>query len=151
MQVIRQKFWQNVTIQFQQEQQKFKDGQKFPKRVRHVKNRAKKHHIPSATDLDGIAVGIVRLHDYYKFNLTSFASEGVIETDDSRYESNGDLTVWDSFKIGVKGANNMILGSGIEIMKHALEKSKLESVSVPPFIEPLDQKVLKNLIKTGKI
>ena len=61
------------------------------------------------------------------------------------------MTVWDSFKIGVKGANNMILGSGIEIMKHALEKSKLESVSVPPFIEPLDQKVLKNLIKTGKI
>ena len=44
----------------------------------------------------------------------------------------------------------MILGSGIEIMMHALEKSKLERVTVPPFIDPLDQKVLKNLIKTGK-
>ena len=45
----------------------------------------------------------------------------------------------------------MFLGSGIEIMMHALEKSKLESVTVPPFIDPLDQKVLKNLIKTGKL
>ena len=44
----------------------------------------------------------------------------------------------------------MLLGSGIEIMLHALEKSKLEGVTVPPFIESLDQKVLKNLIKTGK-
>ena len=136
-------------IPFQKEKESFKEGQKFPKRVRHVHNRKKKHHIPSATNLDGVAIGIVRLHDYYKFNLTSFAYEGVIETDEDRYESNGDLTVWDAFKIGVKGSNQMLLGSGIEIMKHALEKSKLESVSVPPFIEPLDQKVLKNLIKTG--
>jgi len=142
--------WPIVEQVFDQEKEKFKEGQKFPKRVRHVKNRSKKHHIPSSTDLDGIAIGIVRLHDYYKFNLTSFATEGVIETDDSRYESNGDLTVWDAFKIGVKGSNNMILGSGIEIMMHALEKSKLESVTVPPFIDPLDQKVLKNLIKTAK-
>ena len=116
-----------------------------------MKNRAKKHPIPTANDLDGIAIGIVRLHDYYKFNLTSFTSEGVLETDEWRADSNGDLTVWDAFKIGVKGSNSMILGSGIEIMLAALEKAKLESVTVPPFIDPLDQKVLKNLIKTGKL
>jgi len=142
--------WPIIEQVFDKEKAQFKEGQKFPKRVRHVTTRSKKHQIPSGNDLDGIAVGIVRLHDYYKFNLTSFASEGVLETDEWRSESNGDLTVWDAFKIGVKGANSMFLGSGIEIMLHALAKAKLESVTVPPFIEPLDQKVLKNLIKTAK-
>ena len=131
----------------QQEKARFKEGQTFPKRVRHVKARTKKHSIPTANDLDGVAIGIVRLHDYYKFNLTSFTSEGVLETDGWRSESNGDLTVWDAFKIGVKGSSHMILGSGIEIMLHALEKSKLEGVTVPPFVESLDRNVLKHLIK----
>ena len=139
----------DLSYAFQEEKKRFKKDQAFPKRVRHVIARSKKHPIPTATDLDGVAIGIVRLHDYYKFNLTSFANEGVLETDDWRSESNGDLTVWDAFKIGVKGSNNMILGSGIEIMLHALEKAKLEGVSVPPFVETLDMKVLKNLIKTG--
>ena len=120
---------------FQEEKKKLKPNQKFPKRVRHVRARTKKHPIPTSEDLDGVAIGIVRLHDYYKYNLTSFASEGVLETDEWRSESIGDLTVWDAFKIGVKGSNHMLLGSGIEIMLHALEKAKLGGVSVPPFVE----------------
>jgi hypothetical protein len=82
--------------------------------------------------------------------LISFVQEGVIEYGDYRYESNGDLTVWDAFKIGVKGANTMLLGSGLEIMLHALEKAKADGVSVPPFVDTLDLKVLRNLIKTAK-
>ena len=74
----------------------------------------------------------------------------MIETDEYVAESNGDLTVWDAFKIGVKGANNLILGSGLEIMLHALEKAKTDGVTVPPFVDALDMKVLKNLIKTAK-
>ena len=63
----------------------------------------------------------------------------------------GELTVWDAFKIGVKGTNKMFLGSGIDIMIHALEKAKEDGmVTTPPFIDPLDIKVLKNLIKTAK-
>merc|ERR1712141_317231 len=130
-------------------EKKMKKGQ-LPKRVRRVLARKKRSHIPGAEDLDGIAVGIVRLHDYYKFNTTSFITEGVIEYEDQKYESNGDLTVWDAFKIGVKGANNMILGSGLDIMLSALEKAKSDGVSVPPFVEALDMKVLRNLIKTAK-
>jgi len=42
------------------------------------------------------------------------------------------------------------LGSGLEIMLHALEKAKSDGVSVPPFVEALDNKVLRNLIKTAK-
>ena len=82
--------------------------------------------------------------------IFSFITEGVIEYEDQKYESNGDLTVWDAFKIGVKGANNMILGSGLDIMLSALEKAKSDGVSVPPFVEALDMKVLRNLIKTAK-
>ena len=44
----------------------------------------------------------------------------------------------------------MLLGSGLEIMLHALEKAKSDGVSVPPFVEALDNKVLRNLIKTAK-
>lgn len=44
----------------------------LPKRVRRVLARSKKAHIPGEADLDGIAVGLVRLHDYYKFNTTRF-------------------------------------------------------------------------------
>ena len=91
------------------------------------------------------------MHDYYKFNISSFVDEGVFETEDWRAESNGDLTVWDAFKIGVKGTNQMFLGSGIDIMLSAFDKAKSDGlVSVPPFIEALDMKVLKNLIKTAK-
>ena len=86
----------------------------------------------------------------FLFLLFSFITEGAIEYDNERYESNGDMTVWDAFKIGVKGANQMLLGSGLEIMLNALEKAKTDGVSVPPFVEALDMKVLRNLIKTAK-
>ena len=48
------------------------------------------------------------------------------------------------------GANVLLLGSGIDIMQGAMEKAKLEGVSTPPFVEALDMKTLKNLIKTAK-
>ncbi len=51
-------------------------------------------------------------------------NEGAVETDEIRAETTGDLTVWDAFKIGVKGANSMLLGSGIDIMLQAFEKVK---------------------------
>jgi len=46
----------------------------------------------------------------------------------------------------------MFLGSGIDIMIQALEKAKSDGgiVTVPPFIDTLDMKVLRNLIKTAK-
>lgn len=123
----------------------------LPKRVKRVFARKKRDHVPGAADLDGVAVGIVRLHDYYKFNTSSFVDEGVFETNEWKVETTGELTVWDAFKIGVKGTNNMFLGSGIDIMIRALSKAKDDGmVSVPPFIEALDMKVLKNLIKTAK-
>lgn len=128
-----------------------KQGAQLPKRVRKIMARRKRDHIPGASDLDGISVGIVRLHDYYKFNTTSFVEEGVFETGDVKFETIGEMTIWDAFKIGVKGTNQMFLGSGIDIMLQAFEKAKVEGmVSVPPFIETLDMKVLKNLIKTAK-
>ena len=138
-----------IVEQVLEDEKKMKKGQ-MPKRVRRVAARSKRSHIPGAEDLDGIAIGIVRLHDYYKFNVSTFITEGAIEYEDQRYESNGDLTVWDAFKIGVKGANSMLLGSGLDIMLEALEKAKSDGVSVPPFVEALDMKVLRNLIKTAK-
>lgn len=133
------------------EKEKSMKGGNLPKRCKRVLARRKRDHVPGAADLDGVAVGIVRLHDYYKFNTTSFVEEGIFETDEWRAETNGDLTVWDAFKIGVKGTNQMLLGSGIDIMLNALEKAKADGmVSTPPFIEALDLKVLKNLIKTAK-
>lgn len=126
-------------------------GGNLPKRVRKVLARRKRDHIPGERDVDGVATGIVRLHDYYKFNTSSFVEEGVFETEEWRAETTGDLTVWDAFKIGVKGTNHMFLGSGIEIMMKAFEKATLDGmVSTPPFIDTLDMKVLKNLIKTAK-
>ena len=92
----------------------------------------------------------IQKNNFPFFCLSSFITEGAIEYQDKKYESNGDLTVWDAFKIGVKGANAMLLGSGLEIMLHALEKAKSDGVSVPPFVEALDNKVLRNLIKTAK-
>ena len=44
----------------------------LPKRVRRVLARRKRDHVPGAEDLDGVAVGIVRLHDYYHVNKLSF-------------------------------------------------------------------------------
>ena len=84
--------------------------------------RRRRDHIPGERDVDGVATGIVRLHDYYKFNTSSFVEEGVFETEEWRAETTGDLTVWDAFKIGVKGTNHMFLGSGIEIMTRAFDK-----------------------------
>ncbi len=132
-----------------EDEKKIRKGN-LPKRVRRVMKRSKNSHIPGEADLDGIAIGLVRLHDYYKFDTESFTTEGAIEFGEDRFESNGDLTVWDAFKIGVKGANSMLLGSGLDIMLQALEKAKTDGVTVPPFVEVLDMKVLKNLIKTAK-
>ena len=140
--------WMVVENIFEDEK-KMRKGN-LPKRVRRVMKRSKNSHIPGEADLDGIAVGLVRLHDYYKFNTESFITEGAIEYEDQRFESNGDLTVWDAFKIGVKGANSMLLGSGLDIMLSALDKAKADGVTVPPFVETLDLKVLRNLIKTAK-
>lgn len=76
-------------------------------------------------------------------------NEGVFETDNFMSESNGDVTIWDAFKIGVKGANKMFLGSGLDIMITALAKAQDEGVSMPPFIQPMDISVLKNLVSTS--
>ena len=67
-----------------------------------VLNRRTTHHVPDQPDVDGVAKGIVRLHDYYKFNTTNFVNEGAIQMNDMVHETTGDLTVWDAFKIGVK-------------------------------------------------
>merc|ERR1740137_359492 len=120
------------------------------KRVLKVVERRKTHHIPDQPDVDGVAKGIVRLHDYYKFNTTNFVNEGVIDTGSDVHETTGDLSVWDAFKIGVKGTNAMILGSGIQILEEALAKAQMEGVTTPAFIEELDMKVLRNLVKTAK-
>ena len=121
------------------------------KRVTKVLERRKKHHIPDQPDIDGIAKGIVRLHDYYKFNTSHFVNEGVLALGEGDiFETTGDLSVWDAFKIGVKGTNAMILGSGLQILDSALEKATIEGVTTPPFIDDLDIKVLKNIVKTAK-
>ena len=52
-----------------QDEKKAKKGQ-MPKRVRRVMSRSKRSHIPGEADLDGVAIGLVRLHDYYKYDLT---------------------------------------------------------------------------------
>ena len=70
--------------------------------------------------------------------------------DGNIYETTGELSVWDSFKIGVKGTNAMILGSGLQILDSALEKANFDGVSTPAFIEELDIKVLKNIVRTAK-
>ncbi|CAB4062470.1 P4HA [Lepeophtheirus salmonis] len=103
----------------------------LPKRVRKLLSRSKREHLPGAEDLDGASTALVRLHEYYNFNITSFVEEGVIETKDGeRFETTGELSVWDIFKIGVKGTNMMILGSGIEIMSHGLAKAKRDGLTV---------------------
>ena len=50
----------------------------------------------------------------------------------------------------VQGTNALILGSGIQILEEALSKALVEGVTTPSFIEELDVKVLKNLVKTAK-
>ena len=92
-----------------------------------------------------------RLHDYYKYNISKFVNEGIFETDSFSTESNGDVTIWDAFKIGVKGANKMFLGSGLDIMIMALNKAQQEGVTLPPFIQPMDITVLKNLVGRLKL
>jgi len=120
------------------------------KRVKKVLKRREDKHVPDSPDVDGVAVGIARLHDFYRFNTSTFVNEGVLEWQGHHYESTGDLTVWDAFKIGVKGTNAMFLGTGIDMMDKALEKAVVEGVSSPAFIEELDVRVLRNLIKTSK-
>merc|ERR1712123_1540 len=132
------------------EQEVTRKRENVGKRVMKVINRRDTHHIPDQPDVDGVAKGIVRLHDYYKFNTTTFVNEGVIENGDGFHETTGDLSVWDAFKIGVKGTNAMNLGSGIQILDEALAKAQLEGVTTPAFIEELDMKVLRNLVKTAK-
>ena len=41
-----------------------------------------------------------RLHDYYRFNVSELVSEGVLNVEGTRHQTNGDLSVWDAFKIG---------------------------------------------------
>ena len=120
------------------------------KSVTYVRRRSKNYRIPSPGDVDAIATEIVRLHDFYKFNLSSFASEGMLESNVFACKSDSNLTVWDLFKIGLKGSSSLILGSGIKIMMQALNKSKLEGFTVPLFINPSSEDVLTNLIKTGR-
>jgi len=120
------------------------------KNIRYVRRRYKKHYIPTPGDVDAIATEIVRLHDFYKFNLDSFASEGILESNAFASKSNNNLTVWDLFNIGLKGSSSLILGSGIKIMMEALKKSKLESFTVPVFVNPSSDDMLTNLIKTAK-
>ena len=121
-----------------------------PKSIRYVRRRSKNNHIPTSGDVDAIATEIVRLHDFYQFNIASFASEGILESNVFACKSNSNLTVWDLFNIGLKGSSSLILGSGIKIMMQALKKSKLEGFTVPLFINPSSDDVLTNLIKTGR-
>ena len=121
------------------------------KRVLKALSRRNVTHVPDQPDLDGIAKGIVRLHDYYKFNTTQFVNEGVLDIGDGNiYETVGDLSVWDAFKIGVKGTNALILGSGLQILDAALEKANFEGVTTPTFIDEFEIKTLKNIVKTAK-
>ena len=41
----------------------------------------------------------------------------------------------------------MFLGSGLDIMITALNKAQAEGVTLPPFIQPMDITVLKNLVR----
>ena len=41
-----------------------------------------------------------RLHDYYRFNVSELVNEGVLNVEGTRHQTNGDLSVWDAFKIG---------------------------------------------------
>ena len=49
-------------------------------------------------------MGIIRLHDTYRFNTSELVARGIFQTNDftTQDETQG-LTVWDAFKIGVKG------------------------------------------------
>ena len=80
-----------------------------------------------------ISILCLRLHDYYKFDVERFVNEGVFETDQIEAYSNGDLTVWDAFKIGVKGANKMFLGSGLQVQKLRLFLGNINRQSHPFF------------------
>jgi len=132
------------------EEDRGRRGGNIGKRMSHVLARRDNRHVPKEEDVDGVARGIVRLHDFYRFNLTDFVNEGVINLDGIRHETTGDLTVWDAFKIGVKGTNGLIFGSGIQVLEAALVKASSEGFSAPTFINPLDLKVLKNLVATAK-
>ena len=79
-----------------------------------------------------ISILCLRLHDYYKFDVERFVNEGVFETDQIE-AYNGDLTVWDAFKIGVKGANKMFLGSGLQVQKLRLFLGNINRHSHPFF------------------
>ena len=120
------------------------------KNIRYVRRRYKNNYIPTPGDVDAIATEIVRLHYFYKFNLDSFASEGILESNAFACKSNNNLTVWDLFNIGLKGTSSLILGSGIKIMMEALKKSKLESFTLPVFVNPSSDDMVTNLIKTGR-
>jgi hypothetical protein len=40
----------------------------------------------------------------------------------------------------------MYLGSGLDIMMTALAKAQSEGITMPPFIQPMDMSILKNLV-----
>ena len=117
--------------------------------MRHILNRSKMHTVPSSFDLDGISVGIVRLHDFYSFNLSSSATEVSVQKNEFQSRLHENLTTWDLFRIGLKGYNKMLMRSGIEFMSHALQESMSGNSTVPPFVDPIDQNTLKRLLRTG--
>ena len=112
-------------------------------------NRSKTHRVPTSTDLDGISVGIVRLYDFYNFNLSYFATDDPVQKSEFQSRLIENLTTWDLFRIGLKGCNKMLMRSGIEFMSLALQKSMSGDFTIPPFVDPIDQNMLNRLLRTG--
>ena len=73
--------------------------------------------------MDGVSMGIIRLQDTYKFNTTELVGRGVFQTDDvsTQDESQG-LTVWDAFKIGVKGTNRCRVRENLKDVTDMLQR-----------------------------
>lgn len=108
-------------------------------------------NVPTSNELDYVSSSIARLHTYYRFNLTLFTFNGLLQTNEWSASSSVDLTVWDAFKIGQKGCSKMYVSSGVDIMEQALAKSYRENVTLPPFIEDLDAQNLEELLQKGTL
>ena len=123
---------------------------KLPKRVKRILGRRDEEHVPGQTDLDGAATAMVRLHDFYRFNVSRLVNEGVIDAPGIAPTEGAYITVWDVFKMAVKGVSKYIMGSGIEFMQEALVHAKTVEMSAPPFIPAIQLETLTGLIKTSK-
>ena len=68
--------------------------------------------------MDGVSMGIIRLHDTYRFNTTELVARGIFKTDDvtTQDETQG-LTVWDAFKIGVKGTERCRVRENLKVLR----------------------------------